>query len=113
LFKIEMIGYKGHCYFDERVQKNKAAVAPRFKIVRLRNSNVEDVHFSYYLETFEGPTRFLGQKTYFAAARMPKGSYEMYYSPEFGELSVPAGEYDFDMYAGLKAITQDSEYKVK
>ncbi|MBR2299032.1 MAG: hypothetical protein IJ870_00465 [Alphaproteobacteria bacterium] len=113
LFKIEMVGYNGHCYFDERVQKDKAVVAPKFKITRLSNTNVEDVHFSYYLETYEGPTRFLGKKTYFALVRMPKGSFESYYTPDGGELSVPAGKYDFEMFAGLNATLQDSEYKVK
>jgi len=113
LFKIEMIGYDGHCYFDERLDKDKAVVSPRFKIVRLTDTNVEDVHFSYYLETYEGPVRFLGKKTYFAAVRMPKGSFEMFYSDEGRELSVPAGRYDFDMYAGLYAVKADSERKAK
>ena len=113
LFKIEMVGYNGHCYYDERVQKDKAVVSPTFKITRLSDTNIEDVHFSYYLETYEGPARFLGKKTYFSEVRMPKGSFESYHTADGGELSVPAGEYDFEMYAGLNAVLQDSEYKTK
>ena len=113
LFKIEMIGYNGHCYFDEHILKDKAVVTPKFKITRLEDTNVEDVHFSYYVETAEGPSKFLGKKTYFAEVRMPKGSYESYYTPNSGELSFAPGVNDFDMYAGMYAVKADSEYAVK
>ena len=113
LFEIEVIGYTGNCYYDARVLKNKAVVSPRFKITRLTDTNVEDIHFSYYLETVEGPTRFLGKKTYFAEVGMIKGVYEIIYEAPTGELSIPAGQYDVDMYVGLNAVKQDSERKVK
>ena len=113
LFKIEMIGYKGRCYYDERVKKDKAVVAPEFKITRLSQTNVEDVHFSYYMETAQGPERFLGRKTYYAHTQMLKDAVEIYHTPKDHELTSPAGEYDFDLYAGLNAIKGDSEYKLK
>lgn len=113
LFKIEMVAYEGHCYYDERIEKDKAVVSPKFKITRLTDTNVEDVHFSYYLETAEGPTKFLGKKTYFGEVRMPKGSFESYYTPEPGELSFKAGSGKVEMYIGLYAIKADSEYKTK
>ena len=113
LFKIEAVGYKGNCYYDERLSKEKAVVSPKFKITRLSDTNVEDVHFSYYLQTAEGPTRFLGKKTYFEAVNMPKGVYEIVYEAKGGELSTPLGQYDVDMYVGLNAVKADSEYKLK
>lgn len=113
LFEIELVGYTGSCYYDTRVLKNKAVVSPRFKITRLTDTNVEDIHFSYYLETAEGPARFLGKKTYFAEVGMIKGVYEIMYEAPAGELSIPAGKYDVDMYVGLNAVKEDSERKVK
>ena len=113
LFKIELTGYAGNCYYDERISKDKAVVSPRFKITRLTNNHVEDVHFSYYLETAEGPTRFLGKKTYFAEVNMVTGVNEIVYTAPAGELSAPIGKQKVDMYVGLNAIAEDSEYKVK
>ena len=113
LFKIEVVGYAGNCYYDERISKEKAVVTPKFKITRLSDTNVEDVHFSYYLETAVGPTRFLGKKTYFAQTHMIKGVNEMLYTASFGELSIQPEERDVDIYVGLNANADDSEYRVK
>lgn len=113
LFKIEVVGYDGSCYYDMRVLRTKAVVSPRFKITRLTDTNVEDIHFSYYLQTAEGPTRFLGKKTYFSEVGMLKGVYEIMYTAPSGELSIPAGKGDVDIYVGINAVKEDSEYKVK
>ncbi|MBR6409682.1 MAG: hypothetical protein IKS23_05550 [Alphaproteobacteria bacterium] len=113
LFKIEVVGYDGHCYYDERVSKVKAVVSPRFKITRLDDTSVEDVHFSYYIETAEGPTRFLGKKTYFAEVKLPKGGKEAFHTPKPGELSIPAEGDEVDILVGLYAIRADSDYLVK
>ena len=115
LFEIQMVSYRGYCYFDESAGQTKAVVTPIFHIKRLTDSNVEDVHFSYYLETAEGPARFLGKKSYFAAVRMAKGLWNMNWQPakEAIGISVPNGEYDVDMYAGLYAVKADSEEKVQ
>lgn len=113
IFKIEVTGWKGRCYYDERVKKDKAVVAPEFKITRLSPTNIEDVHFSYYMETAQGPERFLGKKTYFAKVEMLKDANEIYYTATENELAIPAGKYDFDMYIGLNAVKADSEYKLK
>jgi len=113
LFEIELVGYQGNCYYDKRISKNKAVVAPQFKIKRLSDTNVEDIHFSYYLQTVEGPTRFLGKKTYYATVNMIKGVQEIIYDANAGELTAPLGQYDVDVYIGLNAILADSDYKVK
>ena len=111
LFKIEMVGYDGYCLFDDRVGKNKAIVAPRFKITRLSESNVEDVHFSYYLETAQGPTAYLGRKTYYTSARIAKGVMQVYHTAKEGELSIPTRHGGVDIYAGMNANRADSEFK--
>lgn len=113
LFEIQMISYSGHCFYDEKTGVSKAVVSPIFYIKRLTESNVEDVHFSYYLETAEGPAKFLGKKTYFAKVRMTKGVWNLtWQANESDKISIP-GEYDVDMYAGIYAHKVDSEEKVK
>lgn len=112
LFSIEATGYEGFCYFNEKVEKDRAVVKPTFRITRLVDSDVTDVHFSYYLETVEGPVRFLGRKTYFAEAYIPQGVGAVDYTADFGELTIPEpGTYDLDIYLGLNASRYDSEYK--
>ena len=54
-FQISLVGYEGHCYFDTRVNRDKAVINPVFKIKRLRRSDETDVHFAYYTETVKGP----------------------------------------------------------
>lgn len=112
-FLIEIIGREGHCYYDENIFKEKAVVAPRVRVKRLSNTNIEDVHFSYYLETYEGPANYLGQKTYFAVVNMPKGVDEVYYTPAKGELTVPLGKYNPDIYMGLNEDQSDLQERVK
>ena len=46
-FQISLVGYEGHCYFDTRVNRDKAVINPVFKIKRLRRSDETDVHFAY------------------------------------------------------------------
>ena len=38
-FQISLVGYEGHCYFDTRVNRDKAVINPVFKIKRLRRSD--------------------------------------------------------------------------
>lgn len=114
LFTIEAIGYEGRCYFNKKLGKDKAIVKPKFKITRLEESDVTDVHFSYYLETVEGPTNYLGKKTYFAEVHIPRGVTVLDYSAEGGELTIPVpGTYNMDIYLGIKATVQDLEYRTK
>lgn len=114
LFEIKAVGYEGFCYFNEKVEKDRAVVKPKFKVVRLSDSDVTDVQFSYYLETVEGPTSFLGRKTYFASANIPVGVNEMEFTADAGELTIPVpGTYDLDIFLGLIANAYDLEYKKK
>lgn len=61
-FQISLVGYEGHCYFDTRVNRDKAVINPVFKIKRLRRSDETDVHFAYYTETVKGPPAYLGKR---------------------------------------------------
>lgn len=112
LFEIKAVGYEGYCYYNEAVKKYRAVVSPKFKVKRLSNSDITDVQFSYYLETVEGPEKYLGRKTYFAKVSIPENADEIFYTADRGELGIPEpGSYDLDIYLGLNANRFDAEYK--
>lgn len=112
LFAIEAVGYDGYCYYNEKTEKNKAVIQPRFKITRLNPSDVNDVHFSYYLETAEGPEQYLGKKTFFAEAKLVPNEKELMFTDRKRELIIPEpGTKDLDVYMGLYARKIDSESK--
>ena len=112
-FEIVALGYSGHCYFNKNVNKTKAIIRPEFKIVRLSDVDDTDVHFSYYLETVEGPEAYLGKKTYFAKVTIPKGTKEIGYIPnETAELSIPEHRKEnADIYFGLNEDTSEMQFK--
>ncbi len=111
-FEIIAIGYEGFCYFNEKVNKDRAVIKPKFKVMRLADTDVTDIHFSYYLETVEGPKCYLGKKTYHAMVSIPKGTQEIEYVGEKGELSIPpSGTYDLDIYLGLNEDATDLQFK--
>lgn len=112
LFEIQAIGYEGFCYFHEKSGKYRAVIKPQFKIKRLNSSDVNDVQFSYYLETVEGPKKYLGRKTYFSQAYVTPAQKELKHVAKGGELTIPnPGSYDLDIYMGLYAEKFDSESK--
>ena len=111
-FEIIATGYSGHCYFNENINKDRAVIKPKFKIVRLSDTDITDVHFSYYLETVEGPEAYLGRKTYFAEVSIETNVYEKEYTAPAAELSVPKqGTYDLDVYLGLNDDISDLQFK--
>ena len=111
-FEIIASGYDGHCYFNEKINRDKAVISPKFKIVRLRDTDVTDVQFSYYLETAEGPKCYLGKKTFFATVSIPQGAKEIeYIAPKSEIVIAPSGSYDLDVYMGLYEDISDLQYK--
>lgn len=112
IFKVSIAGYQGYCYTNEKNGKYKAVVKPRFEIERLNDSDVTDVHISYYLETVEGPTSYLGRKTYFTTVSVPQEAQFFEHVAQGGELSIPpSGTYNNDLYLGLKTDRFDLEEK--
>ncbi len=112
IFEITAVGYEGFCKYNEKLCRDQATVMPKFRIRRLSPSDVTDVHISYFLETVEGPVKYLGRKTYFASTTIPEGVNEIYFTAEGGELSIPQpGTYNLDIYLGLNADRYDMEVK--
>ena len=111
-FEIVATGYNGHCYFNEKINRDKAIISPKFKISRLSDTDVTDIHFAYYLETAEGPKCYLGKKTFFAKVSIPKGTKEIEYIDPKSEIVIaPSGTYDLDVYMGLYEDISDLQYK--
>jgi major membrane immunogen (membrane-anchored lipoprotein) len=112
LFDIRLIGYDGYCYFNEKTNKHKAVLKPRFQITRLSDSDVTDIHFSYYLETVEGPAKYIGKKTFFETLSIAEGQTDLTYTGANREIIIPEpGTYNLDIYIGLYAHLTDSEFK--
>lgn len=104
-FEIIASGYSGHCYFNDTIKEYRAVVKPEFKVVRLSDTDITDIHFSYYLETAEGPKSYMGKKTYFVEVSMPQGTKEVKYIPDDAiEMTIPKDSIkNADIYLGLKA----------
>ncbi len=110
-FQISLVGYEGHCYFDTRVNRDKAVINPVFKIKRLRRSDETDVHFAYYTETVKGPPAYLGKKTYYMAVAVPADETETTYTAPSIEVKIPPEmKYEFDINLGLVISPEEAKY---
>ncbi len=110
-FQISLIGYEGHCYFDTRVNRDKAVINPTFKIKRLRKSDETDVHFAYYTETIKGPPAYLGKKTYYLSVTIPENEKELIYTADSVEVKIPPEmKYEFDINLGLYITPEEAKY---
>lgn len=111
-FEIIAYKYSGYCYHDETTGKYKTRIKPEFKVIRLANVDVTDIQFSYYLETAEGPSAFLGKKSYFANVILPVGASEITYVADEVELSIPQDKNsDADVYFGLNEDISDLQFR--
>lgn len=70
-FKIELTGYEGYCFMDEKINRAKARITPLFRIFRLNNLDETDVHFTYYTDTVQGPPQYLGKRFYNETVNIP------------------------------------------
>ncbi len=110
-FQISLLGYEGHCYFDTRVNRDKAVINPVFKIKRLRKSDETDVHFAYYTETVKGPPAYLGKKTYYLAVTLAFDETEKIYTAPAVEVKIPPEmKYEFDINLGLVISPEEMRY---
>ena len=111
-FEIAAIGYSGYCYFNEVIEEYRAVVKPEFQVTRLSDTDITDVHFSYYLETAEGPKSYLGKKTYFAEISISQGMHEIKYIADAIEMTIPKNRAkDADIYLGLNADASELLFK--
>ncbi len=102
--KVELKGYEGYCYYDDKTNSHMAVLAPIFEITRLKAGDETDIHFSYYTQTLKGPPEFLGKKTYFAKTSIGLHENSRAYKPEPVEVRIPDNrEYSLDINLGLYA----------
>lgn len=110
-FEIELKGVEAFCYYDTRVNQEKAKITPIFTIRKLRNTDEKDVHFSWFTNTIKGPPAYLGKKTYFIeTSMMPKERYKEFKGPQV-EVKIPVEmKYEFEVFAGLEISPQEKKY---
>ena len=111
-FRIELTGFSGYCYFDERVNRRKAVITPQFEVRRLRRKLDEtDVDFEYFTETVKGPPEYLGKKHYFGHVTIPFNQREMVFSGKPLELKIPNQDYGrFEILLGLELTPEEQKY---
>lgn len=110
-FLIELTGYSGYCFFDDRVNRNKAVITPEFKITRLRKSDETEVQFGFFTETLQGPPEYLGRKNYPASVIIPLNQIEKSFTGPSLTLKVPnMDEYRFQILLGLAMSVEERKY---
>ena len=110
-YEIELIGFEGFCYYDTRVNQEKAKITPIFAINKLRNTDESDIHFSWFTNTIKGPPAFLGKKTYFVETSMKKEERHKEFKGAQVEVKIPVNMmYDFEIFAGLELSPKEKKY---
>ncbi len=109
-FQISLIGFEGFCYFDSKVNQQKARVSALFEIKRLRPSDENAVDFAYYTSSVKGPKEFLGKKTYYEHVEIPADKKLVEYKSQPVDIRIPENmKYSFDIYLGM--VISPEEYK--
>lgn len=110
-FEVELKGYEGFCFFDKRVNREKASITPIFVVTKLRKTDESDVHFSWFTETLKGPPEYLGRKDYFVEVTIPKGKIHKEFRGKTVELKIPSSmKYEFEINAGLNLSKEEKRY---
>ncbi len=113
-FEIELIGVEGFCYFDERVNQEKAKITPTFRVKKLRNTDETDVQFSWFTNTIKGPPQFLGKKSYFVGTSISSKEMSKEFKGKQVEVKIPLDMmYEFEIFAGLDISPQERKYNQK
>lgn len=110
-FEIELIGFEGFCYYDTRVNQEKAKITPIFEIKKLRDTDESDVQFSWFTNTIKGPPEFLGKKAYFVETSLSANQKYKKFKGKQVEVKIPQDMmYEFEIFAGLEISPQEKKY---
>lgn len=110
-FDVELKGFEGYCYFDERVRREKARIIPIFVVSKLRNTDETNVQFSWFTQTIKGPPEYIGKNTYFADVHIKQGEKSVEVKGKEIELKVPNEMMnDFPIFMGLSLSRQERDY---
>ena len=110
-FEVEFKGYEGYCFYDKRVNREKARITPIFVVTKLRKTDESDVHFSWFTETLKGPPEYLGRRDYFTGTTLPQGGRSKEFRGQSVELKIPDYmKYEFEINAGLNLSKEEKKY---
>lgn len=110
-FEVELVGFEGFCYFDTRVNQEKAKITPIFEVNKLRNTDESDIQFSWFTNTIKGPPAYLGKKSYFEETSLKKGELHKKFKGNQVEVKIPVDMmYEFEIFAGLNLTPNEKKY---
>ena len=109
-FRIELIGYDGYCYIENRAPRRYAVITPKFRATRLHNSDETRLDFTYYTEIVQGPPEFLGKQTYFASADLALNAQNVTFSGRPVKVKIPLDRDDIEIILGLDVSEAEDDY---
>ena len=109
-FRIELIGYDGYCYIENRAPRRYAVITPKFLATRLHNSDETKLDFTYYTEIVQGPPEFLGKQTYFASADLALNAQNVTFSGRPVKVKIPLDRDDTEIILGLDVSEAEDNY---
>lgn len=113
-FQIEVKGFEGYCYYDDRVKKNKAVITPIFNITKLRAITETDIDFKYSTTTLKGPPEYLGSWTHSENVKIPVTEKQKDFNGKTIEMTIPNDNYlDFEILLGLVQSPNEKIYNKK
>ncbi len=110
-FEIEFVGFEGFCYYDTRVNQEKAKITPIFSINKLRDTDETDIQFQWFTNTIKGPPAYLGKKSYFVETSMRRDERRKEFKGKSVDVKIPVDKmYEFEIFAGLELSPQEKKY---
>lgn len=96
---------------NEKAGRNYGYVTPLFNIQRLKDTDETDVDFSFYIETRQGPPKYLGRKTYSAYVTLGEHEKEKSFKGPTVKVLIPENDYeDFEVLLGIDLSREEYLY---
>lgn len=113
-FQIEVKGFEGYCYFDEKVKVSKAVIAPIFEIKKLQPVKDTELDFKFFTKTLVGPPEFLGVWQHSQSAKIKEADKIVELKGKPIEMRIPDCDNDkFEILLGLVQSPKEKAYNQK
>lgn len=110
-FQIQLTGFEGYCYFDKKVNRQKAVITPLFEIIKLRMVDESELSFNFFTQTIKGPPAYLGKWVHPVTATIPLNEKFVKFKGNPVELKIPnENPYGFEIMLGLQLSNEEKLY---